>query len=174
MLPVQAGAALPAGSKSAEATIDPTTSGVNVHVAGGTVAVDTSLLATSAKQTDGTQRSNPSPSTPYSSAVLETSAVLKASSGTFRSLHVEVDASTPDGTYYILLMSGSATVPANGAVTLLRPPQTVVHVYGVPDYVDFFDADGILFTTGCTACISTTRFTKTISGAYCLFAGSVL
>ncbi len=116
------------------------------------------------------------PSTPASSAsALEASHVLKASAGTFRSLFAEIDASAPTATYYVQLLTGSATVPDDGAVAFLRPPITVVHVVGTPDYVTFDEGDsGIAFTVGCTACLSSTRFTKTIAGAYGLFAGSVL
>lgn len=115
------------------------------------------------------------PSTPYSSAALEASAVLKASAGTFRSLTVMLDASAPDGAYYAQLGTASATVPADGAVTLLRPPQTINHTNGVADFAVFNEGDaGIAFTVGCWACISTTQFTKTAAGSYATFAGSVL
>jgi hypothetical protein len=114
------------------------------------------------------------PSTTYQSTALEASAVLKASSGTFRSLTVQVDASAPTATYYILLMTGSATVPADGAVTVLRRLR-VDHTYGTTDTATFDEGDaGVAFSTGLTACLSTTRFTKTIGGAYCEFSGSVL
>ncbi len=116
-----------------------------------------------------------SPSTPASSSALEASHVLKASAGTFRSLYVMLDASAPSATYYVQLMTASATVPANGAVTFLRPPQTIVHTMGAPDGVNFDEGDsGITFTVGCTACISSTQFTKTLSGSYAFFSGSVL
>lgn len=115
------------------------------------------------------------PSTPASSSALEASHVLKASAGTFRSLTVMLDASAPDGTYYAQLGTASATVPGNGAVTLLRPPMTINHVNGTADFAVFDEGDaGIAFTVGCWACISTTQFTKTAAGNYALFSGSVL
>ncbi len=116
-----------------------------------------------------------SPSTAASSSALEASHVLKASAGTFRSLYVMLDATAPSATYYVQLLTASATVPVDGAVTFLRPPQTIVHTMGTPDGVNFDEGDsGITFTVGCTACISSTQFTKTISGSYALFSGSVL
>jgi hypothetical protein len=115
------------------------------------------------------------PSTPYSSAALEPSAVLKNAAGTFRSLTVMLDATAPTGTYYAQLGTASATIPANGAVTLLRPPQTINHINGTADYAIFDEGDsGITFTVGCWACISSTQFAKTVSGSYATFAGSVL
>lgn len=114
------------------------------------------------------------PSTPYNSAALESSCVLKASAGTFRSLLVEIDSSAPTGTYYILLMKGSASVPADGAVTVLRSLEAA-HTNGTTSIWSLDEGDaGILFTTGCTACLSTTRDTKTEAGDYGRFAGSVL
>jgi hypothetical protein len=116
----------------------------------------------------------PEPSTVYNSSALEASAILKASGGTFRSLTAQVDATAPTGAYYVLLMSGSATVPVNGAVTILRALR-VDHVNGVTDTVSFDEGDaGVAFSTGLTVCLSTTWPTKTISGSYCTFAGSVL
>lgn len=115
------------------------------------------------------------PATAVSSAALEASRVLKASAGTFISLFVEIDESAPTGTYYVQLGTASATVPADGAVTLMRPPITVEHSFGVPDHVTIDEGPGgVTFTVGCWACISTTRFTKTVAGSYALFAGSVL
>jgi hypothetical protein len=114
------------------------------------------------------------PSTPYSSAALEGSAVLKASAGVFRSLYVQLDPALAAGTYYVQLLTASATVPADGAVTHLRPPQTIVHSLGQAEGVNFDEGvQGIAFTVGCTACVSSTQFTKTIVASSALFSGSV-
>lgn len=114
-------------------------------------------------------------STPVNSSALEGSRVLKASAGTFRSLYVQLDTALASGTYYVQLLTASATVPANGAVTFLRPPQTVVHVQGNAESANFYEGDsGIEFTVGCTACVSSTQFTKTEVASSALFAGSVL
>ncbi len=115
------------------------------------------------------------PSTAVSSSALEASRVLKSSAGTFRSLTVMLDASAPTGTYYAQLGRASATVPANGAVTLLRPPLTITHLNGAADFATFDEGDaGIEFTVGCWTCISSTQFTKTVAGSYALFSGSVV
>lgn len=134
---------------------------INVNITGGAVGGQVVTLP---------------PSTPYSSAALEASAVLKGSAGTFRSLTVMLDATAPTGTYYAQLGTASATVPVDGVVTLLRPPQTINHINGVADFAVFNEGDaGISFTVGCWACVSTTQFTKTvIGGNYATFAGSVL
>lgn len=116
-----------------------------------------------------------SPSTAVSSSALEGSHVLKAGAGLFRSLYVQLDAALAAGTYYVQLLTASATVPADGAVTHLRPPQTIVHALGQAEGVNFDEGDvGIAFTVGCTACVSSTRFTKTEVASAALFAGSVL
>lgn len=141
---------------------------------------DTTGASAGLKQTGGALHVTGSggafaPSTPYSSSSLEGSAVLKASAGTFRSLYVQLDPALAAGTYYVQLLTASATVPADGAVTHLRPPQTIVHALGQAEGVNFDEGiAGIAFTVGCTACVSSTRFTKTLVTASALFAGSVL
>ena len=143
--------------------------GVVTGAAGSALALDSTL-------TGGTQVANPSPSTPASSGgAYEGSRVLKASAGTFRSLFVQLDPALAGGTYYVQLLTASASVPTDGAVTFLRPPQTVVHTLGQAESANFYDGDaGIAFTVGCTACVSSTQFTKTEVASSALFAGSVL
>lgn len=137
-------------------------------VAGSGAALDSTL-------TDGTQVSNPSPATPSSSSAYEVGRVLKASAGTFRSLYVQLDPSLAPGIYYVQLLTNSATLPSDGAVTHLRPPQTIVHVAGVAEGANFDEGDaGIAFSVGCSACVSSTQFTKTGVADAALFAGSVL
>ncbi len=118
---------------------------------------------------------NGTPSTPSSSSTYESGRVLKASAGTFRSLYVQLDPALPAGTYYAQLLTASASVPVDGAVTHLRPPQTIVHVLGQAESANFYEGDaGITFTVGCTACVSSTQWTKTAVAAAAIFAGSVL
>lgn len=137
-------------------------------------AIDGDLVLAGMAQS-GIQNTILTPSIPSSSSVLEASHVIKASGGTFRSLFVQLDPTAPSATYYVQLLTASAVVPPDGAVTFLRPPQTVIHTNGIADYINFNEGDsGILFTVGCTACLSSTQFTKTISGAYALFSGSVV
>ena len=114
--------------------------------------------------------------TPSSSlAAFESGRVLKASAGTFISLYVELDPSLASGTYYAQLLTGSASVPADGAVTHLRSPQAMIHVTGQKTIAQFNDSPhGIAFSTGCTACVSSTRFTKTAVASAAIFDGSVL
>jgi hypothetical protein len=115
------------------------------------------------------------PATPYNSPGLEASAILRAAAAdaVFVSLLVQVDATAPSGTYYVQLLA-AGSLPADGAVTHLRPPISVAHTLGTPDLVTFDDCPGgIPCPAGAVAVLSTTQFTKTIAGAYCLFAGSV-
>lgn len=111
-----------------------------------------------------------------SGGALAKSLVLKASAGVFRSLYVQLDPTLATGTYYVQLLTGSTTVPADGSVTHLRPPQTIVHTLGAAEGVNFDEGDsGIAFAVGCVAVVSTTQFTKTLVGSDCAtFAGSVL
>lgn len=115
------------------------------------------------------------PVTVSTSSAYEGGRVLKASSGTFCRLFVQLDPSLPSNTYYVQLLTGSATLPANGTVTHLRPPQTIVHVNGVAESVIFNEGEaGVAFTTGLSACVSSTQLTKTIVASAALFSGSVL
>lgn len=116
------------------------------------------------------------PSTPVgATGALAASLVLKSSAGTFRSLLMQIDTTLPGGVYYAMLGTGSTGVPGDGPVTLLRAPQAVVHTQGFSESVNFAEGDsGIAFTVGCWACLSTTQFTKTITGPFVTFSGSVL
>lgn len=118
---------------------------------------------------------NPSPSTPSSSSAYESGRVLKASAGTFRSVSVQMSPALASGTYYAQLLTASATVPVDGAVTFLRAPRAIVHTIGSAETENFYEGDsGITFTVGCTVCVSSTQFTKTAVASAALFDGSVL
>ncbi len=73
--------------------------------------------------------------------------------------------SAGSATYYVQLID-AASVPADGAVTLLMAPLKIVHTTGTDSA---FDIDllhaGINGATGLVWCISSTEFTKTITGA---------
>lgn len=100
------------------------------------------------------------------SAALEASSIAKASAGVLRLVSGRINSTAASGTYYVLLMD-SATLPADGAVTLLAAPTKIVHVTGTdsPFILDFTEG-GIAASSGIVVCLSSTEFTKTIGGAY--------
>lgn len=101
-----------------------------------------------------------------SSTALEDSTVTKASAGTLRKVEGRVDSTHASATYY-WQMYNAASLPADGAVTLLCAPKKIVHVTGTDSNfsIDFTD-NCIYASTGIVGALSTTEFTKTISGAY--------
>lgn len=100
------------------------------------------------------------------SGALEASRVIKASAGTLERGYIEVDQSAPTGRYYILFVNATA-VPVDGAVTTFWPSITVEHTNGVTDRINIDNGDDpMYYSSGCVILISTTQFTKTISGAY--------
>jgi hypothetical protein len=100
------------------------------------------------------------------STALEASRVLRASPGQLRGLHVF---SSKGSAQYILLMD-SATVPADGAVTLLYPPIPIAANQLL--LLDFLCP--LVAATGIAVCNSSTgTFTKTIGAADCVFLGKV-
>lgn len=100
------------------------------------------------------------------SAALEASSIAKATAGVLRFSSFRLDSTAPSGTYYLQTMN-SATLPADGAVTLLVAPTKIVHVSGVDDAINLdFTMNGIYASAGIVTVLSSTEFTKTISGAY--------
>lgn len=100
------------------------------------------------------------------SAALEASTVVKASAGALRSSVVRLDSTAGTATYYILVMN-AASLPANGAVTMLTAPIKRIHTTGTDDYItyDFTDSP-LVATTGIVIAVSSTEFTLTVEGAY--------
>lgn len=100
------------------------------------------------------------------SSALEASHVIKASSGSLRGATIRIDSTAPSASYYIQFLNASS-LPANGAVTHLIAPLKRIHANGTDDYfsVDFTES-GLTASTGIVIVLSTTEFTKTISGAY--------
>jgi hypothetical protein len=100
------------------------------------------------------------------STALEASHVLKASSGYL----VSVSIFNSKGSAQFILIMNSATVPADGAVTLLFPPipipanTTVMIAFPVP----LTASTGIAISNS-----STGTFTKTIGSADCAFVAQV-
>jgi hypothetical protein len=102
---------------------------------------------------------------PVASSAKEASHVLAAAPGSLVSLTV-----TSDSDQYILIID-SATVPADGAVTLLCPP---IHVAAASTVMINFPVP-LRAVNGISVCNSNANsFTKTIGAANCIFAGQVI
>lgn len=100
------------------------------------------------------------------SAALEASTVTKATAGVLRSVVGRVDSTHATATYYWQVYN-AASLPADGAVTLLRAPVKIVHTNGTDTNFSIDCTDnGIFASTGIVMALSTTEFTKTISGAF--------
>lgn len=99
------------------------------------------------------------------SPALEASSVSKATAGVFRSISGRIDSTAGSGTYYIQLIN-AASLPADGAVTLVMAPLKIAHTTGTNSNFNL-DAtvNGVPFSTGLVWCISTTEFSKTITSA---------
>lgn len=106
------------------------------------------------------------------SAALEASTISKATAGQFLKVSGRIDSSAPSATYYFLVMN-SATLPADGAVTRLIGSIKLQHTTGTDTPILSGDIrhGGVYASAGIVCCLSSTEFTKTISGAY--FSGSV-
>lgn len=100
------------------------------------------------------------------SAALEASSIAKATAGVIRSAFGRIDSTHATGTYYVQLMN-SATLPADGAVTLLVAPLKIQHVTGTDSNFSIdCTMNGIYSSAGIVLVLSTTEYTKTISGAF--------
>ena len=101
-----------------------------------------------------------------SSTALEASHVLKNSAGSLISLHA---LNTKTSAQYILIID-AASVPSDGAVTLLYPP---INVPGSGNMSLHFPVP-LSATNGIVVCNSSTgTFTKTVGSADCIFTGQV-
>ena len=100
------------------------------------------------------------------SAALEASSVVKAAAGVIRHISGRIDSTAATATYYVQVLN-AASLPADGAVTLLCAPTKIQHTTGTdtPFNLDFLD-QGLYASTGLVVCLSSTEFTKTIGGAY--------
>lgn len=100
--------------------------------------------------------------TVVNSTALEASHILKAAPGRFYYARVEIDSTATTGTYYVQLIN-SATLPADGAVTLLIAPIKVHHTNGTTSAVDIDRSMyGVYASAGIVVTVSTTQYTKTI------------
>lgn len=108
----------------------------------------------------------PANATTVKSTALEASHVLKSSPGKLVSLHVF---NSKASAQYILIMN-SATVTADGAVTLLYPP---IYVPATSNISLTFPVP-LTASTGISVSNSSTgSFTKTIGSADCVFTAQV-
>lgn len=126
----------------------------------GTDGVPVNLAGTASTPSAAVQTVQPPAVTEVRSTALEASKIIKASPGQLCSLAVFSNAAG-----FILLMN-SATLPANGAVSLLYPPIPIA-----ADQIVVLDLPRpLVASTGIVACISSTgSFTKTIGGSTCAF-----
>lgn len=100
--------------------------------------------------------------TVVNSTALEASHILKAAAGRFYYARVEIDSTATTGTYYVQLIN-SATVPADGSVTLLIAPIKVHHTNGTTSAVEIDRGlYGVYASSGIVVTVSTTQYTKTI------------
>lgn len=100
------------------------------------------------------------------SAALEASTLTKASAGVLFCASFRLDSTAPTNTYY-LQFHNAAALPAEGAAVFLCAPTKVVHVTGTDDAVNVvFPGNGVYASLGIVCVLSTTEWTKTISGAY--------
>jgi len=100
------------------------------------------------------------------SAALEASTISKATAGNIRYFSGRIDSTAPTATYYLLAMN-SATLPADGAVTLLTAPTKINHITGTDTPINLdYTMNTVYSSAGIVYCLSSTEFTKTISGAY--------
>lgn len=100
-------------------------------------------------------------------AALAASLVVKSGAGKLKSIKGRIDSTATAADYYIQILN-AASLPANGTVTHLWPPQKVKgHVTTADDKFDIdFGAEGIFASTGIVIALSTTEFTLTIASAW--------
>lgn len=99
------------------------------------------------------------------SAALEASSVTKASAGVIYRIEGRLDSTAGSATYYLQFINASS-LPVDGAVTMLKAPYKIIHTAGTDDRFSFDFGDGISASIGIVFCLSSSEFTKTISGAY--------
>lgn len=100
------------------------------------------------------------------STALEASSISKAAAGLVRAVDGRVDSTAPTGTYYIQLLN-SATLPVDGPVTTLIAPKKIQHAAGTDtNFSVDCTMNGVYSSAGIVVVLSSTEYTKTISGAY--------
>lgn len=100
------------------------------------------------------------------SAALEASTITKSAPGVIRLVTGRINSTHATGTYYWHIWNASA-LPADGAVAFLWTPLKLNHTNGTDTNFSIdFTANGIFASVGIVMGLSTTEFTKTISGAF--------
>lgn len=144
-----------------ENTLNPLTQDLS-----GSLRVNTSGGGTATAPSTSVQTVQLPAVTQVVSTALEASKVLKASAGQIRQLTVF---NSKASAQFILLMN-SATLPADGPVTLLFPPIPIAAASLL--VLDFLAP--LVASIGIVACNSSTgTFSKTIGSADCAFYGQV-
>lgn len=99
------------------------------------------------------------------SAALEASTVTKATAGLLRQITGRIDSSAGTATYYLQVYNASS-LPADGAVTFLITPIKIAHTTGTnTNFTVDLTMNGVYASTGIVVALSSTEFTKTITGA---------
>lgn len=99
------------------------------------------------------------------SAALEASTVTKATAGLLRQITGRIDSSAGSATYYLQVYNASS-LPADGAVTMLITPIKIVHTTGTnTNFTVDLTMNGVYASTGIVVALSSTEFTKAITGA---------
>ncbi len=111
------------------------------------------------------------PDYPVASQALEASHALKTERGVLRRLVVCLDGDLSTGDYWIFVLHGLASVPANGALpagaSFLRAPRRVSHTKNAEDTVVLEDnPEGIAFEGGLVVLLSTSATAIALAGAY--------
>lgn len=100
-----------------------------------------------------------------SSGELEASSVSKATPGFLVTAFGRIDSTAATAVYYVQFLNAAA-LPGNGTVTFLTAPIKINHTTGTDSTIDLdLKREYIAATTGIVWCISSTEFTKTITGA---------
>jgi hypothetical protein len=106
------------------------------------------------------------------SSALEASTVSKASAGNVFRVFGVIDKTAATGLYYVLTLD-AASLPSNGAVTHLLPPQVINHTQNTDSEFDsLWINNGKPASTGVVVALSTTMVTLTVAGSY--FFGTVV
>ena len=96
---------------------------------------------------------------------LEASSVSRATPGYLVTAFGRIDSTAATATYYLQFYD-SATVPADGAVTFLTAPIKIQHTILTDSTIDLdLRREYIAANNGVSWAISSTEFTKTVTGA---------
>lgn len=99
------------------------------------------------------------------SSALEASRQVRTSAGNIFSITGRLDATAPNGTYYVQVLDATS-LPTDGTVTHVCAPRKLVHTNGTDQAFEIVFRLGRHVNTGCFVVLSSTEFTKTIAGAY--------